>query len=331
MTPHIAREWSDPLADIDARSPEAMSRLFHDAADANFSASCRRGSIDFIPARGTLLATGDLHDNPSHFARVVEMAGLPGAEEKRPHHLTLHEVIHSHRLVGGVDLSHRALARVAALKVKDPEEVHTLLANHELSQIVGAGIVKDGVRVVDAFNAGVEYVYGDDAPQVLDAIAAFIRSMPLALITESPPSNGASGGAGNGASGSGPSGGGGGGVLCAHSLPGPEVMDRFDPAILERDLVEADYEPRRGSAHLMVWGRRHRPEQLQMLADRWGVRLFILGHEHAESGWSLLPPNTIILNSDHAAGVALSLDLSRPPTLEEAETLVTPLGVDAAV
>lgn len=304
--------WNDPLQDIDARSPSVAAGVFRDAAEANRDAKCRRGSIDRVPAAGLLLATGDLHDNPTHFARVVDMAGLPGTDEKRPHHLTLHEVIHSDRLVGGVDLSHRALLRVAALKARDPEEVHTLLANHELSQIVGAGIVKEGVRVVDAFNAGVEYVFGDEAPSVLEAIAAFIRSMPLALMSEPVRDNGSTGA-----------------LLCAHSLPGPEMMSRFDAGVLERDLVEADYEPRRGSAHLMVWGRRHTPEQLAALAERWGVRLFILGHEHAETGWRFLPPNAVVLNSDHPAGVALPIDLAAPPTPDQVAGLVRPLSVTA--
>jgi len=290
----VTDSWTDPLTEFDARSPLEAARVFHEAAEANLSAACRRGAVDHIGARGTLLATGDLHDNPIHFARVVQLAGLPGTDSKRPHHVTLHEVIHSDRLVGGVDLSHRALLRVAALKRKDPEEVHTLLANHELSQIVGAGIVKDGVRVVDAFNEGVEYAYGAEAPAVLDAIAAFIRSMPLALRSEAPE-------------------GGAGGVLCAHSLPGPDLISRFDPDILDRDIEESDYEPRKGSAHIMVWGRRHTPELLEQLAERWGVKLFVLGHEHAPNGWELRPPNAVILNSDQETGVALKIDLADPP------------------
>lgn len=298
--------WDDPLQDIDARSPAVAAEVFRAAAEANLSASCRRGSVDEIAPDGLLLATGDLHDNPVHFARVVRMAGLGRAGDGRPHHVTLHEVIHSDRLINGVDLSHRALMRVAALKVRDPEEVHTLLANHELSQVVGAGIVKEGVRVVDAFNEGVEYVYGDESRPVLDAIGDFIRSMPLALVCR--PADG------------GP------GLLCAHSLPGPEVMSRFDLGILERGLVESDYEPRKGSAHLMVWGRGHKPDQLARLAEAWRVRLFVLGHQHAPSGWLVMPPNAVVLNSEHQAGVVLPLQLADIPSAERASDLVRPLA-----
>ncbi len=290
--------YVDPLASVDARSASAVAGVFREGAAANRSARCRRGSIDVIEARGELIATGDLHDNPLHFAIVDHMARLDAEETRaRPHrHLTLHEVIHSDRLVGGVDLSHRALLRVAALKAAEPELVHTLLANHELAQIVGSGIAKNGVRVVDAFDAGVEYVFGDGAPDVLLAIDEFIRSMPLAVVSGRGTDKG---------------------VLCAHSLPAPEMMDRFDLGVLERDLTDEDYEARRGSAHLMVWGRRHTPEQLEALAEHWGVRLFILGHQHVDEGWRTESPSAVILTSDHEKGVAMLVDLADPPRLGE--------------
>ena len=294
--------FTDPLERIDARDPAQVVAMLEEAASANFDAACREGSVDVAPCSGTLIATGDLHDNPLHFARVVRQTRLDSDEPRR---VILHEVIHSDRLIGDIDMSHRALLRVAALKAQHPERVHTLLANHELSQIVGSGIVKDGVRVVDAFNAGVEQAFGDEAQRVQEAIGAFIRSMPLALVARE----------------------GGRGVLCAHSLPGPEVMERFDSGVLDRPLDEADYEPRKGSAHLMVWGRGHKPEQLERLAEAWGVSLFVLGHQKAETGAMVLPPNAIVLNSDHERGVTLPIDLAEPPTAEEAAWMTTPLAM----
>jgi len=295
---------ADPLAEFDTRSAPDMITLLERATSANLDADCRQGSADVIEAPGTLIATGDLHDNPVNLAQVERLAGH--GTDRIEAHLTLHEVIHSDRLVGGVDLSHRALLRIAALKAGHPEHVHTILANHELAQIIGSGIVKDGVRVVEAFNAGVEYVFRDEAPGVQRAIDGFIRSMALALISGR--------GSGNG-------------FLCAHSLPGPDVWDRFDFGILDRPLTDEDYTPRQGSAHLLTWGRRQKPEQMCELAERWGVELFILGHDHAESGYLPKPPNAIVLNSDHARGVALRIDLANPPTtVEAALDCLTPLN-----
>lgn len=284
----MADRASEAAAALDLRSPEAVAGVFRAAATAGLSARCRVGSIDSIEPRGVILATGDLHDNPIHFARVLEEARLGEDSDATPQHLTLHELIHGDRLINGMDLSHRVLARAAALKAAMPERIHVLLANHELSQIVGSGVVKDGVRMVDAFNEGVEYAFGAGAEDVHAAIGEFVRSLPLALVSGRGTSQG---------------------VLFAHSLPGPEMMDRFDVEVLERPLTEGDYTPRKGSAHIMVWGRRHEPEQLVDLAKRWGVSRFVLGHEKAPEGWMAVEPNAVVLNSDHERGVALRMDL----------------------
>jgi hypothetical protein len=308
---------SPPLPTLDLQDAASVRDAFMAGARANRTASCREGSIDRISAPGRLIATGDLHDNPLHFARVVHAAGLgvapgvageesdPAARElAAPAHLTLHEIIHPDRLMNGMDFSYRALARVAALKAEHPEHVHTLLANHELAQVVGAGIVKHGVRVVDAFNAGVEYAFGSDAPAVEEAIAEFVFSMPLALRCVCPEGD----------------------ILCAHSLPGPAMMPRFDATILSRELTSEDYEPRRGSAYMMVWGRAYDAEQLEDLTERWGINLFLLGHEHARLGHAVVEPNALVLNSDHEAGVYLPIDLNRKPRLHECPGLLVPLS-----
>lgn len=286
-------------------SADAVIAVLRAGAEANRTAACRRGSIDEIRAPGRIVATGDLHDNPTHFAKVVELAGLDGGGEGEVErsHLTLHELIHSDRLIQGMDPSYRVLAKAAALKARHPEHVHVLLANHELAQIAGAGITKDGINVVAAFNAAVEYVFGGDAPAVTEAINEFIRSMPLALRAHGQVHH--SSGAREGEPGA---------VMFAHSLPPPELMDRFDPGILWRDLVESDYAPRRGSAHLMVWGRGHTAEQLAELARVWAVDSFVLGHEKAEDGVLLVGERAVVLNTDHAAARVLVMSLDAMPT-----------------
>ncbi len=288
---------AEALAALDLRSADAVEAALLQGAHANLHAPCRQGSVDIVPLRGTVLATGDLHDNPLHFSRVLDLARIQDSTDDAPRHVTLHELIHGDRLLNGMDFSYRALARAAALKARLPASVHTLLANHELSQIVGAGVTKDGVNLVAAFNEAIDYAFGADADRVRAAVEAFIRSMPLALIAGDPPE-----------AGSPPT-----RLLFAHSLPPPELMDRFDPGVLGRPLTADDYTPRRGSAHLMVWGRGHTPDHLERLANLWGVRLFILGHEKAERGWLSLPPNAVVLNSDHERGVVLPIDLAAPP------------------
>jgi hypothetical protein len=181
--PRFLRDTMLPaIEQLDLRNADAVVAALTAGAHANGQASCRRGSIDHVATPGAkLIATGDLHDNPLHLARLVRAAGFESADAADHKHLTLHELIHSDRLVNGMDFSYRVLARVAALKAAFPEFVHVLLANHELAQMTGSEVAKDGIRFVEAFDEAIDFAFGDDAPRVRKAVKSFIRSMPIAL------------------------------------------------------------------------------------------------------------------------------------------------------
>jgi hypothetical protein len=285
-------------ASVNLRDAQAVSELFGAAAECMRASPYRRGSAIRLPARGRLLATGDLHDNPIHLAKIIKLAKLDRSAE---HHVVLHEMIHGERLINGLDLSHRMLARVAELVLQFPMQVHPLLANHELAQMTGRGVSKGAGNSVELFVDGLEYVYGDEHQTTLDAIKAFIAAMPLALLSEN-------------------------GVLCAHSLPAPHAMEDFDQDVLDRELQVEDYATPSGAAHLMVWGRRHTPEQLETLASRWNVKLFCLGHEHADTGIEVIGPRLIVLNSDHERAVGLPIDLANVGSAEEMMLGAVPLS-----
>lgn len=289
---------------IDLSDPAAVTDVFRAAAEAARSANCRRGSIDVIEPPGTLIAAGDIHDNPLHFEALKRAANMHDEADGPPHHLLLQEIIHSDRLIAGVDMSYRALARVAQLRVRFPEHTHAILANHELAQAQGTPIVKAGVRMVEAFQAGLDHAFGDEAESVAAAISEFVYTMPIALRCRTPQGD----------------------ILCAHSLPGVGGMSRFDPTVLERDLTDEDLAPRRGSAHLMIWGRGYDADQLEDLVERWGVSMFILGHEHVDSGVRVVQPNAVVVNSDHERGVYLAIDLESPPSPTEAVARARPLA-----
>jgi hypothetical protein len=305
------------LESVNTRRADDVVDIFERAAEANLRSPTRRGSVDVVgpddPTR-RLIATGDLHDNPAALDRLAQRAGMTDASATPSAHLTLHEVIHSDRLTNGMDFSYRSLVKVAALKAAFPRHVHTLLANHELSQISGSGIIKDGVSVVQAFNDGVEYVFGGDTARVMDAMGAFIRSMALALRCVAPARVVAAEGTGSADRAV--------DLFTCHSLPEESLFDRFDVGVFDRALVEEDYVPRRGSAHLLVWGRGHPPELLGTLGERLGVGLFVLGHEHAEGGWMRREPNTLVLNTDGPEAKIAELDLSRAWSLSASPACV---------
>ena len=51
----------------------------------------------------------------------------------------------------GAEGSWETLAKIADLKCKYPRQVHFLLANHDLAQIHGRGIMKGSTSVCEAF------------------------------------------------------------------------------------------------------------------------------------------------------------------------------------
>ncbi|MGA1017153.1 MAG: metallophosphoesterase [Phycisphaerales bacterium] len=245
----------------------------------------RRGATVHLPRSGRLTITGDLHDNPLNLERILRYADVGGGTDR---HVILQEMIHGDRLVNGVDLSHRMLGRVAALILEHPGRIHPLLANHELAQMRGDSVSKGGGDNVALFDEGLDWVFGDDAEPVAEAIGRFVAAMPLALRTES-------------------------GILCSHSLPAASSMKWFDPGILDRDLVEEDYAPPRGGAYAMVWGRGHTPPQVRDLATAWGVELLCVGHGFAETGAEAVCPGLLMLNSDHERAAAWRVELAAPP------------------
>lgn len=287
----------------DYNSAPAVIMLFQRAAEAMRTSARRERSIVRLPARGRLIATGDLHDNPFHLEKIIRLARLDASPD---HYVVMHELIHGERLLNGMDFSYRMLSRVAELIVAYPEQVHSVLANHELAQMTGRGVSKGAGNSVELFLDALDYVFSDRALDVAEAINAFIRAMPIALLSESPDDAG--------------------GVLCAHSLPMAAMMQHFDTGLLERELRDEDYRAPHGSAYLMVWGRQYTVEQTEQLAALWGVKLFCLGHEHAETGMEMRGPRVVVLNTDHERATVLPIDLEVVPSSEEAFAYAMPLS-----
>jgi hypothetical protein len=200
----------------------------------------------------------------------------------------LQELIHSGKDSSGVDLSYKILVRVASLVNAYPSQVHPILANHELAQATGMQITKGGGELVEGFIMGVEHVFGNKSPSVLQALYSFILEMPLAVRSES-------------------------GVMCLHSLPDSYSMKLFDATVLARKLCPQDLVNGVGSASLTVWGREYSPEQIQELASFWGVKLFCLGHAWVPDGIEMAMPKVLLLNSDHDKGVVLPIQLHSVP------------------
>ena len=240
----------------------------------------RVGCTHLLPDQGSVLVTGDLHDNPINLSKIIKLANL----DIPTHYVVLQELIHSAGDTSAMDLSYRMLVRVALLVCTYPNQVHPILANHELSQATGRPITKGGGELVEKFSRGVTHVFGSRANVVNDSLHDFIMSMPLAVRSNS-------------------------GLMCLHSLPNELMMDEFDKDILVRDLTPIDLCGEKGSAYLIVWGRQHSEEQVDELAKYWGVKLFCLGHAWVPNGINMAYRNVLQLNSDHHNGSVVSIAL----------------------
>ena len=283
------------ISPTDPRRAGAVERAFLDAAGALRRSPWRRGCCERLPRSGTLLATGDIHDYPGHLEAIMMLADLDAGPER---HVTLHELIHGDRLVNRMDLSYRTLLRVADLVLAYPGQVHPLLANPAIAQCVRMRVSTGAGDQVQMFDDGLDFVFGDDAQVVADAINAFIRSMPLALRCDN-------------------------GLFLAHSVP----AEPFDASDLERDLGDEDYASPRGIAWRFTWGRVHAPAHVEAVRAALEAKLLVLGHVKAEMGAASPAPGVLILNSDHEQGAVVPFDLAADaPSADDAIAAMVPLG-----
>lgn len=279
----------------DPRRAGSVERTFAQAAQLLRASPWRHGCCERLPRRGTLLATGDVHDYPGHLEAILMLADLDAGPDR---HVTLHELIHGDRTVNRMDLSYRTLLRVADLVLAYPGQVHPLLANHEIAQCFRMRVSKGAGDQVEMFDDGLDFVFGDDAQAVADAINSFIRAMPLALRCDN-------------------------GLFLAHSVP----AEPFDAADLDRELADDDYTPPHGIAWRFTWGRVHAAAHIDAVRAALGATLLVLGHVKAEMGASSPAPGVLILNSDHEHGAVVPLDLAADaPPADGAITAMIPLG-----
>jgi hypothetical protein len=255
------------------------------ATEENRLSPLRHYQVVQLPAEGEVWMTGDIHDHRSNFAKLIRAADL-GHHPQR--HLILHELIHGEYFdAEGAEDSWQTLLRAAVLKCDFPNQVHFLLANHDLAQVHGEGIAKAGQSVCESFTKGIQRDFGHEHPAVNLAITEFLLSLPLAVRTTT-------------------------GLFFCHSLPTDKQVEAFDYTVFDRELTGPDYKRRTGPVYQLIWGRGMSPTTAAAFADRLGVRILITGHQPQEAGFAVNGDRHLILASDHSQGVFLPLDLSVP-------------------
>ena len=274
---------------------DQVVETFGAAGDENKLSPLRVEQVVHLPAEGEVWMTGDIHDHRSNFNKLLAAADL---ENNPQRHLVLHELIHGDHIdPSGAEDSWQLLYRAAELKCDFPNQVHFLLANHDLAQIHGEGIMKAGLSVCEAFTAGVKRDFGVGATMVNVAITEFLLSLPLAI--------------------RGPS-----GLFLCHSLPTDDQIKSFDYSVFDRPLTPADYQRRRGPVYQLIWGRNFSPATVEEFAGQVGASLIVTGHQPQDSGYLVNGTHHIILASDHNQGTFLPLRLEEEYNAEKAEPLI---------
>ncbi len=276
---------------------DSAIETLQEATELNLEDPLRDGSLLRFANYGQVVMTGDLHGHRRNFEKLVRYCQL---ESTPVRHVLLHEMIHSEpNSVDWVDRSVEVLLDAAKWKVFLPEQVHFLQSNHELAQMQNHEITKGGRLVTDEFERGVaEVLGGERVDEALAAIDAFIASFPVAARTEN-------------------------GVFFAHSLPDVYHLDHFDANCVYQPAGKLDLEEG-GMIYQLVWGRRHTPALLEKLAEAWDVRLFVIGHQPQEMGYSVQHDRLIILSTDNDHGVFLPVDCSRQYDLESLVKRILP-------
>jgi hypothetical protein len=271
-------------------SADQAMEIFGSAADENLLSPLRQQQIVHLPAEGEVWMTGDLHDHRRNFDKLLHAVDLGN----NPHrHLILHELIHGdHFDNSGAEDSWQMLYRAAELKCDFPEQVHFLLANHDLAQIHGEGIMKSGLSVCEAFTAGLKRDFGGVYQRVNVVVTEFLLSLPLAIRAAN-------------------------GLFFCHSLPTDSQIANFDFTVFDRALVGTDYKRKVGPVYQLIWGRGVTPAGVDQFLEKMNARMVITGHQPQETGFFANGERHLIVASDHNQGVFLPLDLSASYTMDE--------------
>ena len=277
---------SDP--DHTPRPADYVMQAMARAAKANLDDLFRHGQLIDLPNSGEVMITGDLHGHLANFQRIVRLADLPRHPQR---HLILQELLHA-MYADTPDNSYRLLEEAAILKSVYPSQVHILLANHDLSELLRLDIVKKGRSVLRAFDAAIEEAYAFNKDVVRRAYLGFLRTLPWAAATPD-------------------------GLFMAHSLPDERYLGLFSRELFTHADPTLPELGKTSPAFRLTWGRDLSSSTAADFLRRVGADLLVIGHHPCRNGHARPNPQTLILDSKDARGAYLILPLGHPLSLDD--------------
>lgn len=249
------------------------------------------GVVTLGESASEVLVVGDLHGNLPAFRKLLDVAAL---QRNPSRHLVLQELIHGpYRYPDdGGDRSHQLLDLVCALKCQCPERVHLILGNHELSELTGRSIGKNGIALNALFRQGIDTAYGDRSEEVYQLYLALFAGLPLAVRTPNR-------------------------VFLCHTIPDPIYLDDLDLEVLKADTWTPEAMKRGGTVYAMTWGRNTEPETLDRFAAMVDADLFVTGHQPCETGVQQPNPRQIIIDGTPPCPTYCLFPARGPVTIEQ--------------
>ncbi|MBI4230318.1 MAG: metallophosphoesterase [Planctomycetes bacterium] len=263
--------------------------FFKNAVHALRTDKLRKGDLVLLPAQGDVFFTGDIHGNVENLERILQTADL---EHNPQRHVVLHELIHNiynEEFKG--DYSYECLVLAAKFKTAFPDQVHIFAGNHELAELQGKEIMKNGIPIPLVFNSRRIGAMGGGAGALQATCRQFFRNLPVGLRTAS-------------------------GIWFSHSTP-EKTLHKFSLEGL------AGAKPATGSGtnkcsdpyleevvEDLVWGRDYNTSTARDFAQKVKSHVFIVGHEPCR-GYSTPSPYHVILDSKDRFGSFCYLKLDK--------------------
>jgi hypothetical protein len=230
----------------------------------------RFGGIIEPDRAADVMVVGDLHGNLPAFKKMLAIAALDRHPER---HLIVQELIHGSLMYpdDGGDRSHQLLDVFTALKCQYPDRTHHILGNHELAELTGRTIGKEGEALNARFRRGIETAYGGSSGAVYESYRALFAALPLAVRTKNR-------------------------TYVCHTIPDAIDLDALDLALLRRDDWPEDSMKRRGTIYALTWGRDTTPETADRFASMVDADFFITGHQPCDQGFRQANHRQIIVD-----------------------------------
>ncbi|MGZ3391138.1 MAG: metallophosphoesterase [Isosphaeraceae bacterium] len=250
--------------------PQEILATIRKATELMRSTPGRSGSVVAFDDADEVMVVGDLHGNLPAFSQALAIAAL----DRHPRrHLVLQELVHEINKNDDdrPDRSHQLVDLVSALKCQYPQRVHLILGNHELSELTGRIIGKDGHALNLRFRQGMELAYGARTQEVYEAYLVLFAALPLAVRTPNR-------------------------VFVCHTLPDARYLEDLDLALLQADHWPEEAMKRGGTIYALTWGRDNTPETADRFAAMVDADWFITGHQPCDEGFRQANHRQIIID-----------------------------------